>query len=123
MARVLVVEDNVGLAQMIEEILELRDHDVLIARNGQDAIEIARSEKPQLVLMDVMLPGRSGLDVARLIRSEPDLNLAHVPIIAMSAGANLRVVAESGEFTSVLSKPFDVDTLIAIVDTHTSGIV
>jgi len=122
MARVLVVEDNVELAAMIEQILELGDHDVLIARNGQDAIEIARREGPDLVLMDVMLPVRSGLDVARLIRSEADPALAQIPIIAMSASSNLRVVAESGEFTSVLSKPFDIDTLIAIVDIHTSGL-
>lgn len=120
MARVLVVEDNVELAAMIEQILELGDHDVLIARNGQDAIDIARRERPDMVLMDVMLPVRSGLDVTRLIRSEPDPVLASIPIIAMSASANLRVVAESGEFTSVLSKPFDIDTLIAIVDIHTA---
>jgi CheY-like chemotaxis protein len=122
MARVLVVEDNVELAAMIEQVLELGDHDVLIARDGQSAIDIARLERPDLVLMDVMLPIRSGLDVTRLIRSEPDRTLASVPIIAMSASANLRVVAESGEFTSVLPKPFDIDTLIAIVDIHTSDV-
>jgi CheY-like chemotaxis protein len=95
MARVLVVEDNVELAAMIEQILELGDHDVLVARNGQDAIDTARREHPDLVLMDVMLPIRSGLDVTRLIRSEPDPALAGIPIIAMSASANLRVVRRS----------------------------
>src|SRR5689334_17929447 len=109
MARVLVVEDNVELAATIEQILELADYDVLIARNGQDAIDVARRELPDLVLMDVMLPVRSGLDVTRLIRGEANHKLARVPIIAMSASANLRAAAEGGEFTSILPKPFDID--------------
>src|SRR5690349_23354460 len=98
MARVLVAEDDPILANMIEMILQSDDHDVLVVGDGDAVVARAAAEHPDVILMDIMLPRRSGLDAARLLASSGDARVASIPIIAMSAGANLLAVSGSGYF-------------------------
>lgn len=118
MARVLVVEDDLMIASMLEMILLHEQHVVILAGDGARGVELANLEHPDVILMDIMLPKLSGLDAARAIRQSTDSHLAEIPIVAMSAGANLRNVADADCFNSVLPKPFDIDTVIAIVQLH-----
>lgn len=106
------------IANMLEMILQHERHTVLLAGDGVRGVELATQEHPDVILMDIMLPKLSGLDAARAIRESDDQDLADTPIVAMSAGANLRNVADAGCFNSVLPKPFDIDTVIAVVQLH-----
>ena len=80
-ARILVVEDNAALAEGIEYNLRLEEYDVKIAESGTDAIEMAKSWNPDLVILDLMLPGVDGYQVLKSIRSRG----SHVPVIILSA--------------------------------------
>jgi two-component system alkaline phosphatase synthesis response regulator PhoP len=80
-ARILVVEDNTALAEGIEYNLKLEGYDVKIAESGTDAIAVAESWNPELVILDLMLPGVDGYQVLRSIRGRGSL----VPVIILSA--------------------------------------
>lgn len=80
-ARILVVEDNTALAEGIEYNLKLEGYDVKIAESGTDAISVAESWNPDLVILDLMLPGVDGYQVLKSIRGRG----SHVPVIILSA--------------------------------------
>jgi len=112
MARILVVEDDHPLADLIKQILGIRRYDVLSVFDGFAAVDVAQREMPDLILMDIMLPGQTGIEATRAIRSSADPKLASTPIIAMSAGTTLGSISDDDIFSAILSKPFDVDALL-----------
>jgi two-component system response regulator RegX3 len=110
--RVLVVEDEPSLAESIKYALEIEGFDVVTAGTGREGLDYARTFLPSLVLLDVMLPESSGLDVCRQIRSSSD-----VPIIMVSArDAEADMVAglELGA-DDYVTKPFSMRELVARV--------
>lgn len=78
--KVLVVDDEKNIVELVKFNLEKEGFEVLCAYNGDEAIEITRKEKPDLIILDIMMPGKSGLDVCRILRSE-----TKVPIIMATA--------------------------------------
>ena len=80
---VLVVDDDHDVVRLMRAYLEQAGYDVLVAYDGNTAVHQLRSEKPDLLLLDLMLPDRDGFDITRLVRSDP--NLAHIPIIMLTA--------------------------------------
>ncbi len=113
--RVLVVEDEPGLADSVKYSLEAEGFDVLVASTGLEGMEYSRVHEPDLVLLDLMLPEMSGLDVCRQIRSFSD-----VPIVMLTAKdseadkvAGLELGADD-----YVTKPFSMRELIARVRAH-----
>ncbi len=76
--RVLVVDDNRDLADSLGVILRLWGHDVAVAYDGNEALERAQSWPPDVVFLDIGLPGVDGFEVARLMRADPDLRRARI---------------------------------------------
>lgn len=114
--RVLVVEDDQVIQQMIVDVLTNEGYVCSIADDGQKGVEVARSENPHVVLMDLMMPVMNGLDAIRELRRDPDTQRCR--IIAMSAGHNLVEARHELEVDGILAKPFDIDVLIADVAIH-----
>ena len=85
MNRVLLVEDNEMNRDMLSRRLARKGFEVLLAADGEEALEIARRERPELVLMDMNLPVKDGWTAAREIRQDPQLR--EIPIIALTAHA------------------------------------
>lgn len=83
MRRVLVVDDDREVVRLIRAYLEQAGFAVLTAYDGETAIHMLRREQPDLLLLDLMLPGRDGWDITRLVRGDPAL--AHTPIIMLTA--------------------------------------
>ena len=81
--RVLVVDDDHEVVRLMKAYLEQAGYLVLVAYDGETAVHQLRREKPDLMLLDLMLPDRDGYDITRLVRSDP--NLAHIPIIMLTA--------------------------------------
>lgn len=113
MTRILVVEDDHILQELLVQILEVEGYECLTAMNGREGLELAKTEPPDVVLMDLMMPVMNGMDAIRAIRRDPSLHSCK--IIAMSAGRNLLEMSHELEADSVLGKPFDLDALIADV--------
>jgi two-component system response regulator MtrA len=111
-ARLLVVDDDTALAEMIGIVLEAEGFDAVFCADGAQAPEMFRAEQPDLVLLDLMLPGLDGIQICRMIRSESD-----VPIVMLTAKSDtVDVVAglEAGA-DDYIAKPFKPKELVARV--------
>jgi two-component system, OmpR family, response regulator RegX3 len=113
--RVLVVEDETALVESIRFTLEAEGYEVLTAADGVDGLRQARDKNPSLVLLDLMLPGISGLDVCRQIRQESD-----VPIVMVTAkdGEADKVLGLELGADDYITKPFSTRELLARVRAH-----
>ena len=112
-SRILVVEDQQDVAELIQVVLRGEGHTVAIAKDGAQGLMLSRDWDPDLILMDIMLPGVDGGTLISRLRQEPET--ASLPIIAMSASRTLRDRSEELEADALLSKPFDVDALLVQV--------
>ncbi len=102
MAGILIVEDNRDLAGILRELLS-REHEVRTARRGEDALRMVRERAPDLVIMDIMLPGMNGIETGRWIKRELD-----VPILVLTALASAgdpEAVLASGCCDAYMAKP------------------
>jgi two-component system alkaline phosphatase synthesis response regulator PhoP len=112
-ARVLVADDHAGTRELCRVALEEAGLEVLEAGDGYAALELARRERPELLLLDVMMPGLDGLRVAEILRRED----ASVPVAFLSARAAFEDQVAGIERGAVeyIAKPFDPDALRARV--------
>lgn len=115
---VLVVEDNELNMKLFHDLLEANGYDTIQTRNGLEAIDLARSRRPDLILMDIQLPEVSGLEVTKWIKEDDDLR--SIPIIAVTAfamkGDEERI--RQGGCEAYLSKPISVAKFIETVKAY-----
>ncbi|MCZ6562819.1 MAG: response regulator [Nitrososphaerales archaeon] len=83
--RILLVEDNTTTMEVMQQELEVLDYDVAIAREGEEAVEMASSELPDLIIMDILMPKMDGNEAASRIRKDPKTQA--IPILAATAKA------------------------------------
>jgi PAS domain S-box-containing protein len=113
----LYVEDNPANLMLIEDLIARRpDIRLLSARDGNAGIEIARASQPDVILMDINLPGISGIDALRVLAEDPAT--AHIPVIALSANAIPRDIEKGLEagFIRYLTKPIKVNEFMETLD-------
>ena len=113
----LYVEDNPAHMRLIEELIARRpDIRLLTAVNGTAGIALARANAPDVILLDINLPGISGLDVLKILREDPATT--HIPVVALSANAMLRDIELGLElgFFRYLTKPIKVKEFMATLD-------
>jgi len=112
MARVLVVEDEADLREVLEYNLTQAGHRVQTAANGNDALRLARETKPDLVLLDLMLPDLPGTAVCRAIRKEPTLRETRIIMVTAKSEEIDRVVGFELGVDDYVAKPFSVRELL-----------
>jgi two-component system alkaline phosphatase synthesis response regulator PhoP len=115
MARILVVDDDKQIVRLVHSYLEQAGHLVLTANDGETALHIIRREKPDLVVLDLMLPDRDGWDITRLVRGDPDL--AGLPIIMLTARVEDtdKIVGLELGADDYIAKPFNPREVVARV--------
>jgi len=112
---VLIADDEPNILISLEFLMKREGHRVLLARDGDEALAMIRAERPDLVLLDVMMPGRSGFEVCQAVRAEPDV-----------AGTKILLLTAKGRGTEVaqglgvgadgyMTKPFSTKELAARV--------
>jgi CheY-like chemotaxis protein len=112
--RVMVVDDNHDSADTMAELIRIWGHDVRTANDGPSALECARGFHPQVVLLDVGLPGMDGYELARRLRAEGLAGTLLVSVTGYGQDEDRRRAEEAG-FDHHLTKPVDPDTLLRIV--------
>lgn len=121
MARVLAVDDDPTILRLLQVNLEMEGHDVLTAENGQSALAVIRAERPEVVLLDVMMPEMDGFQVCEAVRADPDI--AGTPIVFVSARAQQsdldRGYASGAD--GYITKPFDPLELIETIERLAAG--
>ncbi len=119
MSTILVIEDTQDNFDLIEDALE-DAHDLIHAKTGQEGLAQATAVRPDLILLDMGLPGMNGWEVARRLRADP--KLASIPLIAVTAHAMTgdREKCFGAGCDDYLSKPIAVQDLVQLIDRHVS---
>lgn len=104
---ILVVDDDEDVAETIERALRRVGYEVLVAHRGADALQLARQRRPEVIVLDIMMPGMSGIEVCRHIRANPQLT--RIPILFLTAKGEISDKIEGFESGAddYLTKPFD----------------
>jgi two-component system, OmpR family, phosphate regulon response regulator PhoB len=117
MKKILIVEDNADIRRLVRMTLESADYEILEAIDGESGLHLAQATRPDLVLLDVMMPGDiDGLDVCRQIRQNPDLPDIRVVLLTARGQAKDRESGLAAGAHAYLAKPFSPLQLIDTVD-------
>ena len=115
--RILVVEDQDSIRRMIEALVQARGYEVTAVASGTKAIDVAATEPPDLVLLDLMLPGQyDGFEVCRRLRHDPSTRDVPVVIISALEDQESRTKAADAGATAYYTKPFSPIALLKEID-------
>ena len=118
MTKIVIVDDEVHIRSLLEQTLEDLEDDfdleILTAPNGGDGLALIRSERPDLVFLDVMMPVMSGYDVCNALRADPDM--AETPVVMLTAKGQETDRQRGIEVgaSHFMTKPFDPDKVVAL---------
>ena len=117
-ARILVVDDVEANVRLLEAKLTIEYYEVLTAQDGATALEIAAAERPDIILLDVMMPGMDGFETCRRLKADPVTR--HIPVVAVTAfamkGDEERI--RQGGCEAYISKPISVVHFLEVVRKH-----
>lgn len=113
--RILIVDDEPDLVETLQVRLAQENYECVTANDGHNGFELARTEKPDLVILDIMLPGMDGYKVARLLKFQKELK--HIPVIMLSARDRDedRLMGEQTGANYYITKPFSMDKLVTAI--------
>lgn len=116
--KILLIEDHPEMRQLIATSLRRLGYELLEAKDGQTGIRMALTENPDLVLLNLSLPGVSGFDIARQMKE--NFKTSHIPIVACSGWQDTNKVTESFEAGVVdyLTKPFSAQKIATVIKRH-----
>jgi two-component system, cell cycle response regulator len=120
-ARILVIEDNPTNLELMVYLLNAFNHMPLTARDGEEGLEAARRENPDLIICDIDIPNLNGYGVAKALKADPALN--SIPLIAVTAFAMVgdKDKVLSAGFDGYISKPIEAETFVAQAEAFLSG--
>jgi len=110
---VLVVDDEFGVAEVLDAILTDEGYRVITATNGRQALARIAEQRPDLVLLDYMMPILDGVAVLRALSADPAAD--GLPVVVMSALPEEAISTETGRYAAFLRKPFQIRTVLAAV--------
>lgn len=110
--RILIVDDDKGLTQLLRLVFESKGFGVTIAHDGEQALEALKTELPEVILLDIMMPGMDGIEVCRQVRADP--RTCDTPVIVLTAKSDpeTRRLAIEAQATEYLVKPIRPSDLI-----------
>ena len=114
--KILIVEDNEDNLKLFNIIVESGGHAAILARDGEEAVETAKREIPDIILMDIQMPKMNGINAAKILKSEQ--STAKIPIIALTAYAMIEEKEKLGKewFDGYLAKPAGVNDILKVID-------
>lgn len=120
--KILLIDDHATVRSLIETMLALRGYQVLHALDGKIGLELARQERPDLILLDVMMPGLDGFEVCRRLKA--DQATATIPVIFLSAQDDHRSAAQGIDCGGIayLRKPFRAQEILGLLQAHLAGV-
>lgn len=115
MASILAVDDSASMRQMVAFTLKGAGYDVIEARDGQEALNLAKSKKVNLVLTDVNMPKMDGIALIRALRGLPDYKFTPMLMLTTESAADKKQEGKAAGATGWLVKPFNPDQLLATI--------
>lgn len=112
MSTALIVEDHPDQAEMVAQVLRLRAYDAIVAETGETGLKLARERKPDVVVLDLMLPDINGFDVCRRLRTDRETMLTPVVMLTALGDAENRIRGFRVGANAYVTKPYGIDELI-----------
>lgn len=116
-SRILVTEDDPQNLYLVKFLLESSGHEVLVATDGEEAVSVARAERPDLVLMDMLLPRMDGYEATRILKSDPAPAMPIVALTAYSMKGDREAILRAG-CDGYISKPIDPEVFVGQVEAY-----
>lgn len=116
MQKILVVDDEEDMRSLQKEMLEKHDYEVFVASSGKEAIELVREEKPDLVLLDVVMPEMRGWEVCRKIREDPDISKTKIIMVTSQSTYDDKVHSFGTKADWHIAKPFQTETYLETIE-------
>lgn len=116
MYKIIVADDERALRLLVVGTLEIREYNMLETDNGIDALDMVKKERPDLIILDVMMPGMTGYEVCKHIKSNPDLVETKVLILTAKGQQTDKEAAKEVSADYYLSKPFSPMELLSMVE-------
>jgi len=115
--RILIIDDEEDIRELLDYNLAREGYKILLASDGNEGLKVIRDQKPDLIILDLMLPGLDGLDVCRIVKN--DKNLMNIPIIMLTAKGDEEDIIIGLELGAddYITKPFSIYILIARIKT------
>lgn len=119
--RILIIEDEPYMVELLKTRLEANNYEVIVAYDGMEGWRKARNEYPDLILLDIMLPGMDGFKICKLLKH--DVRYRNVPIIMLTARANKEdmMMGKEAGADAYIAKPFDSKLLIQKIEELLGG--
>jgi two-component system alkaline phosphatase synthesis response regulator PhoP len=114
-ARILVVDDDPEIVAMLNMRLTKRGYKVTTANDGHEALEIAKKELPDIVLLDVMMPGKSGWEVARALKQDPTTHAVKIVMVSAIGEKTNEITAPIYGADAHVDKPFEFEALERVI--------
>lgn len=113
---ILIVEDDRGIRNALQEILELENYDVITAKNGEEGLKLLKGDNiPHLVLLDLTMPVMNGAEFLKELKK--DKSFTGLPVILLTAASDIKI--PTVEVTDVLKKPFEIEALLKKIVQYT----
>ncbi|MBI5268224.1 MAG: response regulator [Burkholderiales bacterium] len=116
MSKVLIIDDHPDIRRLVRLTLEFEQHQIMEAVDGRIGLEAARQWKPDIVLLDVMMPGMDGLETCRQLRADPSLAGTRVVLLTARGGSADRSAGLAAGADEYVVKPFSPLTLLQLVE-------
>jgi len=117
MKKILIVDDDAGIRELVDTTLRSDDYQIFQAENGEQAIELARAEKPDLIIMDIMMPGDiDGFEATRILKNDPETKSSAIIILSGKGQEAERKKGFAAGADDYFTKPFSPLALIKKVE-------
>ena len=120
MAKILIVDDDILITGLMQTLVTIDNHEAIIVNDSNEAMDLAVSENPDLITLDLMMPGLSGYDLCELLRANPQFNQTPIVVISAKEDTQSKEKALRLGATEYITKPFDIDHFLKTIARLTS---
>lgn len=114
--KILLADDEPDILEILKFNLEAEGYEVITAKNGNEAIELAKKEKPQLIILDIMMPGKSGIEVCHILRHTPDFEKTLITFLTALSDENTEIKGLETGADDYITKPVSPKVFISKVN-------
>lgn len=115
MAKILIVDDDILITGLMQTLVTMDRHEAIIVNDSTEAMDLAISENPDLITLDLMMPGLSGYDLCGLLRANSQFDQTPIVIISAKEDSQSREKALKLGATEYITKPFDIDHFLKTI--------
>lgn len=118
MAKILIVDDDILITGLMQTLVAMGGHEAIIVNDSTEAMDMAIAVNPNLITLDLMMPGLSGYDLCELLRADQRFNQTPIVIISAKEDTQSREKALKMGATEYMTKPFDIDHFLKMIQKY-----